>query len=197
MIPQDDTATTQQRLLQAAKETVLAHGVRRATATDIAARAGVSRMTLYRTYGTVDELVLDALTVEFQSYLKQLPPAAGTATEGTARDQLIKTVVTGVDLLGHAPLVDALRSGEPELFLTYVIDRTGGSQRAVLAEFRDLLEAGQQDGSIRPLPVSTVAFMLMVAVQSFVLSAGVIDRESDPKGIRRELTELLDRYLRP
>src|ERR671915_1807514 len=51
--------------LDAARDCVLAVGVRRTTLTDIARRAGVSRMTLYRRWPDVRTLVADLMTREF------------------------------------------------------------------------------------------------------------------------------------
>jgi len=45
-------------ILTATRDTVLAVGVRRTTLTDVARRAGVSRMTLYRLVPDVTTLVL-------------------------------------------------------------------------------------------------------------------------------------------
>ena len=48
---------TDDALLDAARDCVLEVGVRRTTLTDVAKRAGVSRMTLYRRFPDVSALV--------------------------------------------------------------------------------------------------------------------------------------------
>ena len=75
-MPQHDESTTDQDLLAAVREEVLAYGVRRATATSIAARAGVSRMTVYRRGGGVKQLVLDALSREFETQIAEVVSGA-------------------------------------------------------------------------------------------------------------------------
>ena len=51
-------------VLDAAREVVLAVGVRRTTLTEVARRAGLSRMTIYRRWPDVRALVADLMTRE-------------------------------------------------------------------------------------------------------------------------------------
>jgi AcrR family transcriptional regulator len=53
------------RLLDAARESILAVGWRRATLTDVARRAGVSRMTVYRRWPAMRTLLGDLLVREW------------------------------------------------------------------------------------------------------------------------------------
>ena len=68
-----DTAelSTDDALLAAVRDEVLAYGVRRATATSIAHRAGVSRVTVYRRGGGIRPL-LDALVAEFRNAVEEV-----------------------------------------------------------------------------------------------------------------------------
>jgi AcrR family transcriptional regulator len=52
-------------VLDAARACVLAVGVRRTTFSDVARRAGVSRMTLYRRYPDLEALLSALMTYEF------------------------------------------------------------------------------------------------------------------------------------
>ena len=60
-----EAAPTGDELLDAARACVLAVGVRRTTFSDVARRAGVSRMTLYRRYPDLDALLAALMTYEF------------------------------------------------------------------------------------------------------------------------------------
>ena len=60
----DDEPTMADRLLTAARESILLVGWKRTTLTDIASRAGVSRMTVYRTYADMTELLADLMMRE-------------------------------------------------------------------------------------------------------------------------------------
>src|SRR3954449_436669 len=52
-------------ILDATRASVLAVGVRRTTLTDVARRAGVSRMTVYRLVPDVTTLILEVMSREF------------------------------------------------------------------------------------------------------------------------------------
>src|SRR5437899_12749917 len=54
-----------QPILDATRASVLAVGVRRTTLTDVARRAGVSRMTVYRLVPDVTTLILEVMSREF------------------------------------------------------------------------------------------------------------------------------------
>src|SRR3954471_20757714 len=54
-----------QAILDATHASVLAVGVRRTTLTDVARRAGVSRMTVYRLVPDVTTLILEVMSREF------------------------------------------------------------------------------------------------------------------------------------
>src|ERR1044072_7887369 len=71
-------------LLDAVQACVLAVGVRRTTMTDVARRAGGSRMTLYRRYADVTSLMQALMTREFTQIIGEVD-AAG-APPPSARD---------------------------------------------------------------------------------------------------------------
>src|SRR5919109_3205356 len=68
------------RLLDAARACVLAVGVRRTTLTDVARRAGVSRMTLYRRFPDLEGVLSAMMTREFG---RLVAVAAARAAGGT------------------------------------------------------------------------------------------------------------------
>src|SRR5436853_7569736 len=78
-------------ILAATRATVLAVGVRRTTLTDVARRAGVSRMTLYRLVPDIATLVLEVMTREFAALLDAAE--AGSARRRTARARIVATTV--------------------------------------------------------------------------------------------------------
>ena len=115
------------RLLDAARECVLAVGVRRTTVTDVARRAGVSRMTLYRRYPDLEAVLAALMTREFGRLI-------GQAAEGaTTRERVVAMVVNGSRALASDPLFVRLLDVDPELLLPYVTRRLGGMQRIAVA----------------------------------------------------------------
>lgn len=193
-MPQHDESTTDQDLLAAVREEVLAYGVRRATATSIAARAGVSRMTVYRRGGGVKQLVLDALSREFET---QIAEVVSGARGETVRDRLTDAVAGGVRALASSALVTALLRHDPELLVPYLVDRLGHSQAAFVRVVTPLLQAGIAEGSVRDADPEALAMMLLHAVQGFVVSSGIIRLDLSEDEVDDELRHLIDGYLRP
>src|SRR3954469_11200923 len=83
-------------LLDAARDCVLAGGLRRTTLTDVARRAGVSRMTMYRRWPDMATLMADLMTREWSSLAVT---AAADAAGDTARERIVDGMVRGVRAL--------------------------------------------------------------------------------------------------
>ena len=190
----DRTDPTEERLLAAVRDEVIAYGVRRATATSIAQRAGVSRMTVYRRGGGVKQLVLDALSREFETFLAQV---SSGAVAPHARGRLVAGVISAIGAARQAPLVGALRKHDPELLLPYLVDRHGRTQQAVLAYTAAMVGAGVADGSVRPVDVRTASYVLLHALQDFVISAEILAATEDLVDLDAEIAHLVDAYLAP
>jgi AcrR family transcriptional regulator len=187
-------------LLDAARDCLLATGFRRITLTDVARRARVSRMTVYRRFTDVRSLVADLMTREFGELLAKA--AAGAADARTERERLVSAAVTGVRELWADPLLDRLLDLDPELLLPYVVSRIGSTQRFVEQVLRANIEAGQTDGSIRNGDSKVISRGVYLTLQSFALSVRpAVSELGDPTSARHklldELTLILDGALRP
>src|SRR5262245_47831772 len=88
-------------LLDAARDTVLAVGLRRTTLTDVARRAGVSRMTMYRRWPDMSSLVADLMTREWSALVAD---ATDRAVGGTVRDRVVDGVVHAARALREHPV---------------------------------------------------------------------------------------------
>ena len=178
--------------LAAAKECVLDVGLRRTTLADVARRAGVSRMTVYRRYGDLDALVSELLTTELLALVDEA--RSEVAGLPTARERLVEAGVRVVERLAVHPLWCRVLDLDPELLLPLVVDRFGSTQRAVVDHVAAQVAEGQRDGSVRPVDDRLAATCLLLTAQSFVFSARVV---SALEGTSGELRLLLDSYLRP
>lgn len=179
-------------ILDAARDCVLAVGVRRTTLTDVARRAGVSRMTLYRRYPDVAGLVGDLLTRELGALVAAQAEVATAARTGRAR--AVARLVHGVRALRAHPVMRKVMDVDPELLLPYLVTRLGGTQRIALESVTADLVQGQRDGSIRPGDPAVLARAVLLVVQSFVFSLDTVG--ADTEQLYAELTTLLDSYLR-
>lgn len=181
--------------LAAARSAIVDIGLRRTSLAEVARRAGVSRMTLYRQYGDLDAIVSALLTAEFTATFERVQ--AAVAALPSARDRLVEATAQVVVAIAHHPLYQRVLDVDPELLLPLIVDRVGSTQRIALELTAELIRAGQRDGSIRPVEATLAAHVLGVALQSFVFSARVIEREHPPEQVRREIRRLLHGYLAP
>ena len=175
-------------MLQAARACVLAVGVRRTTFSDVARRAGVSRMTLYRRFPDLETLLSTLMTWEFG---RVVADARAAAADGTCRERAVAMVATAAQRLHEDPLFDRLLDVDPELLLPYVTVRLGGMQRLAVAGLAAELEAGRGDGSVREDDPETLARGIELIARGFVLAR---DPGIDAWG---ELARAVDGYLRP
>ena len=186
-------------VLDAVRDCVLAVGVRRTTMTDVARRAGLSRMTLYRRWPDVRSLVGDLMTREWIAVatgsMPERRPELGT------RPPLIDGLVAGVEAFRAHPLFQKIVDVDPELLLPYVLDRRGASQEALLELLAGALREGHADGSVREAPTARQARTVLLILQSFALSLRTMTDEDDPElttaAFLAELRTVLERTLTP
>src|SRR3954468_18848019 len=151
------------------RDTVLAVGVRRTTLTDVARRAGVSRMTVYRLVPDVTTLVLEVMSGEFAELLRSAEATAGRRR--SARTRIVGTTVEVARRLPGEPLFRRVLDVDPELLLPYLTDRIGTTQRLAGRHMRRRLAEGVADGSVRRTDLDVLATTMVIAVAPFVVSA--------------------------
>ncbi|AOW90558.1 MULTISPECIES: TetR/AcrR family transcriptional regulator [Streptomyces] len=193
------TSSDNDTVLDAVRDCVLAVGVRRTTMTDVARRAGVSRMTLYRRWPDVRSLVGDLMTREWIAVATGAVPEARPDT-GT-RPRIVDGMVAGVEAFRAHPLFRKIVDVDPELLLPYVLDRRGASQEALLDLLADALREGHADGSVRRAHPQRQARSLLLVVQSHALSLRTMTDEDDTEltsaALLAELRTILERILAP
>lgn len=185
------TDATTEAILDATRASVLDFGIRRTTLTDVARRAGVSRMTVYRRYPDVDAVLRELMTREFGAAMAEV---AADVSGGSGRTRLRDHVLKSVDAVRSNALMNKIIEAEPELLLPYVLGRMGETQRAAIGLVMRDLALGQADGSIRQGNPRTIAQALLLVAQSFTLS-GAIAEDVDEADLRVELTRIIDALL--
>lgn len=182
-------------VLRAAYEGVLEIGLGRLTLAEVARRAGVSRMTVYRRYDDLDRLISALLVVEFGAVIAEASERAGR--EAAGRGRLVREVIHVTRRTAEHPLMRRILELDPEMLMPLVVDRLGSSHRMALDRLRELLAAGQADGSIPSGDVEAMALQVMSMSAIHVFSARAYD-SVDPRGRRwPELERALAGYLRP
>jgi AcrR family transcriptional regulator len=181
------------QILDAARATVLDFGISRTTVAEVARRAGLSRMTVYRRYPDGAALMRALMTREFGALLAAAQAEAAGAP--TARERLVQAAITTVDGLMTAPLMLRLLELEPELLLPYLTERIGRFQRLARGAVRATIIEGQQDGSIRDGDPGGLAATCEYATRGIVLAARSLSTRQRATALA-ELAALLDAYLR-
>lgn len=195
-VPQLDSAPREipAAVLDAVRDSVMAVGVRRTTLTDVARRAGVSRMTIYRMVPDVETLLLELMTREFGLLLAGIEKRV--ARRRTARGRLVAMTVDLAASLPDEPLFRRILDVDPELLLPYVTDRIGSTQRHALGRIRRLIAEGHTDGSVRRGSPDVMAVSFLLVAMPWVVSNRLL-HEVDPACARKELERGLDGWLRP
>ena len=185
-------------VLDAAREAILAVGWSRTTLTDVARRAGVSRMTLYRRWPDMRSLLSDLMTREWTAAVApSLEPA-----DGDPLRRIVDGVVTAVRALRDNALMARIADVDPELLLPYLLHRRGRSQDLVIDLLAKEIRAAQEAGAVRRGRADLLARSVVLAAHGFTLSAHTMLDGEQPRGsdVRRfdaELGTLVERYLRP
>lgn len=187
---------TENAILDAAAECVLAFGVRRTSLSDVARRAGVSRPTVYRRWLDRQALVADLMTRELGAVFAE---AAGHEPDrpGQVRAQAVGQFLAAAAGLRAHPLLTKIIQVDPELLQPYIFVRLGASQRMALGFVAERIRAGQLDGSVRSGDVIAMSATVLLSIQSLVLSARTAADLLTPGQFDAETAVLLDRYLSP
>ena len=154
-------------LLDAARDAILAVGWRRTTLTDIARRAGVSRMTIYRRWPDMQTLLADLMTREWSGVVED----AALTDAATVRDRLVGGVAATVAALRGNELFRKIVEVDPELLLPYLLDRRGRTQDAILGLVESAVTEGQAEGSVRAGDARRLARSVVLACHGFAISA--------------------------
>jgi TetR/AcrR family transcriptional regulator len=99
-------------ILDIARQVFETYGVRRANIEDIAARAGVSRSTVYRRFPTKDDLFEKVVRREAELFFATLDRAT---TGCTPQQAVVEAFALGVRLVHDSALYSRIVESEPEL----------------------------------------------------------------------------------
>jgi AcrR family transcriptional regulator len=178
----DRVATTRAGILDAAFEAVSTFGLSRLTVEDVARLAGLSRQSVYRYFGSKEELMAALVVREMEAFL-------GGVREAHARHSDLEAAMREAALfclrtLREHPLLDRLLASEPETLLPYLTTRAG----PVVARAREVLEdlAAERVGGRSGL-VHRTADVAVRAIISYALTPS----DDEPEDVARELARIL------
>lgn len=182
------------QILDAALEQFTTFGLRRSSVDDVAKRAGVSRVTVYRRFQSKDGLVEACLLREGSRFFQKLDSAV--ASLPTMEDRVVEGFVVALRYTRAHPLFGGLLRLEPEVVLPYFTVQGGPHLEAttdcLTAHLRRAQQAeGRPDSDPRPV----VELMVRVAVSFLLNPAGCIELDDEDQArafARKYLAPLLD-----
>jgi AcrR family transcriptional regulator len=156
--------TTRRRILLAARDVLVARGVRRVSMDDVAAAAGVTRMTVYRYFGDRESLVKEAfldLAESLEAVVADLGDDARPDVDAFLGriGEVVGTLPTGLQTA-----MTELEKAHPEVYA----EVRGRERRAIGALFDRLYSGAEAQGRIRPgLKRSVVEMLFWEVVTGF------------------------------
>jgi TetR/AcrR family transcriptional repressor of uid operon len=172
-----DEITT--RVLDGAYEQFCRMGIRRSTMEDVARRAGVSRITVYRRFATKDALVEHVVRREFRRYFDQF--LLDIAQARSAADRVVLGFASALRAIRHNPLIGGLLAVEPDVLVPAMISDGGSTLAAVQRFVAGQLRREQHAGTVSAdVDVELVAELMVRVCSSFLLTPShVIDLDDD------------------
>ncbi len=182
--------------LDAARDCILDVGWRRTTLTEVARRAGVSRMTIYRTWSDMPQLLGDLMTREWGGVVAD--SLAEEDRDAPTIERLVGDIVETVRRLRENELFVRIVDLDPELILPYLFSRRGRSQDGILELTVAALRDAQAEGAARDGNPVAMARAMLLAAHGFVLSAHtMVDDQVSAEDLDAELVLALTRSLQP
>ncbi|MFW0789613.1 TetR/AcrR family transcriptional regulator [Gordonia sp. CPCC 205333] len=167
------------RVLNAARDQFSTVGIRHSTMDDVARRAKVARITVYRRFPTKDALVEEVTLREFRDYFDQFLLDIGDAE--TVADRVVVGFVSSLRVMRRNPLLRGLLAVEADLLTSSMIG-DGGHMVAVVRQFvAGQLRREQLAGHVADsVNVDIVAEMMVRVTASFLaIPSHVIDADDD------------------
>src|SRR5262245_60945338 len=155
---------TSSRILDAARELFCQISIPRTTMEDVARRAGVSRITVYRRFATKSVLVDHVVRREIRRYFDQFLVDIEQAE--TAADRVVLGFVSSLRAIRRNPLIGGLMAVDPNALVPTTIGDGGRTLATVRAFVAGPLRREQDAGNVSPAVNVDVVAEIMVRVCS-------------------------------
>ena len=181
------------RILDGAYEQFCRRGIRSSTMEDVAKRAGVSRITVYRRFSTKDALVEQLVRREYRRYFDQFVIDIRGAR--TAADRVVLGFVSSLRTIRGNELISTLMIEEPSSLVPSIIGDGGRALTATVRQFvAGQLRREQAAGNVADaVDVGLVAELMVRMSTSFLITpSDVVDLADD-----EQLADLARKFLVP
>jgi AcrR family transcriptional regulator len=187
-VPTADDAMAE-RILDSALALAAASGLRHLTMDDVARRAGVGRMTVYRRFGSRDALI-DALAVRearrcLQTIARALDPSA------PIDERLADLFVATLHVIREHPMLERLARVEPEALVLELTHDDSAVFKLVVEFLIGLVGAGQASGELPACDPALLAELSLRLGASFVLMPESVLPLDDERATRETVRALV------
>ena len=158
---------TVDRYLDALTQVLLRHGLERASVADVAAELGVSRMTVYRQAGNVDQMVRLLVSRELHRLMEIVTPGIDAAHDA---EGLIDVMAEVVEFLRSHPVVGKVLAHEPGVIGSFLVLHLPVILRRTNSLSAPLLEAVMEDGRLARQDPALLADWLSRIVMTTVIA---------------------------
>ncbi len=188
----EDNDEIRTRLLDSAYEQFCRMGIQRSTMEDVARRAKVARITLYRRFATKDALIEQVVLREFVRYFHQFFRDIEHAE--TVADRVVAGFVSSVRTIRQNPLIGGLIADEPGLLVSSMVGDNGRTLAAVRVFVAGQLRREQHAGNVSgEIDADLVAEMMVRVCASFLaIPSRLLDVDDD-----EQLAAIARKFLVP
>ncbi len=186
-----DGDETVEEMLDAALEQFQHFGLSRTTMDDVARRAGVSRVTIYRRFGSRDRLVDAVILREERRFFDLLENALESAN--STEEWIAEGFALTLGFLREHQLLNRLLSTEPEVLLPHLTVDAESILAAARAFVSERLRKDVKKGRLPAHDAEVAGEMLARLALSFLLTPGTVARLKTTADARR----FARRYLIP
>jgi AcrR family transcriptional regulator len=178
------------RILDAATELMSVYGLTRWSMDDVATRAAVGRTSVYRTFGSRDQLVHAVLARELRTTITRITEAAAACE--SVKDGIIEGALVGLAAL-RGSLVETLLRSDPSTVLPFLTTKAG----PLVALTRQMLAAQAQvaGADLEPEHAAELAEVVARLGLSFILTRDTAFPVDDGAALRASLRRLLEPVL--
>ncbi|MDY7101450.1 MAG: TetR/AcrR family transcriptional regulator [Actinomycetota bacterium] len=180
--------------LDGALSALLDFGIRRTSVNEIAKRSGVSPATLYRWFGSKDEIVSAVVLRETRRFLAELEVSIDR--DASPEDQMIEVSLAVSQRLGRLPLLRRLIETEPEVMLPRLTTDGAPIIDAGAAYLVRHLERLMDEGRIERFDPVPLATMLARVTHSRLLTPTTALQPDDEAAMWAEAREMYRWLLR-
>ncbi len=179
------------RILDAAFEQFCLLGIRRSSMEDVARRAGVGRVTIYRRFDSKDNLVAALMQREVHKIIGAVHAAIARGT--TVEERWVDGFVTGMRVVRQHRLLLALLSTEPETVLPLLTSKAGGGLALARTFMAQEIRRARKELSLPDSDADLLAETFARLTHSLVLTPATCLPVDDEEGAR----DFARRYIVP